>query len=482
MHKKVKLNFWQILNMNVGFLGIQFSFGLQQTAVNPIFSFLGAHHEDLPLLNLAGPVTGLLVQPIIGAISDKTWSPRWGRRKPFFLVGAILGSLCLFAFPFSPSLWFAVGLLWILDAANNTAMEPYRAFVGDKLIDSQLTFGYQMQSLFVGAGIVLANASLFFFQDWFSTPAVEGGLCADATVTTIPTWVYYSFFLGATASVTTILWSVFKTPEIPPSDQEIKEIKKSKEQPFASRILEPVKEIISSIAGMPKLMKQLSLVYFFQWYALFIYWQFIAPMLKTSLLGVSNADILKFESIMESCKAGEKVSQLDMAFAQNIQSLSEQALSQAALMNGTYNFVTMIVALVMVPIAAKYGNKKIYVVSLFFTAIAMLSMPFIQDKWLLLGPMVLLGIGWAAMMGIPYAMVSRVIPEEKRGVYMGIVNMMIVIPMLAQTISFGPIIKNILDNNAVNAILFGGVFFTIAAVLATRLQSAPPIEPNVDNE
>lgn len=475
---KVKLNFWQILNMNVGFLGIQFSFGLQQTAVNPIFSFLGAHHEDLPLLNLAGPVTGLLVQPIIGAISDKTWSPRWGRRKPFFLFGAILGSLCLFAFPFSPSLWFAVGLLWILDAANNTAMEPYRAFVGDKLIDSQLTFGYQMQSLFVGAGIVLANASLFLFQDWFSEPVVEGGLCTEAAVTTIPTWVYYSFFLGAITSVTTILWSVLKTPEIPPSNEELLEINQSKAQPFASRLLEPIQEIIRAIGGMPKLMKQLSLVYFFQWYALFIYWQFIAPMLKTSLLGISNHDMLKFERIMDSCKAGETVSQLDMSFAQNIQTLSEQALSQAALMNGTYNFVTMIVALLMVPLAAKYGNKKVYVVSLVFAAIAMLSMPFIHDKWLLLAPMVLLGIGWAAMMGIPYAMVSRVIPEEKRGVYMGIVNMMIVIPMLMQTISFGSIIKNMLNNNAVNAILFGGVFFAIAAILAMRLQTPKPIEIN----
>ncbi len=478
---KVKLSFWQILNMNVGFLGIQFSFGLQQTAVNPIFSFLGAHHEDLPLLNLAGPVTGLLIQPIIGAISDKTWSARWGRRKPFFLFGAILGSLCLFAFPFSPGLWFAVGLLWILDAANNTAMEPYRAFVGDKLLDGQLTFGYQMQSLFVGAGIVLANASLFLFQDWFSEPVLEGSLCTEEAVTAIPKWVYYSFFLGAIASVTTILWTVFKTPEIPPSNEEILEIKKSKEQPFFSRMLDPIKEIISAIGSMPKFMKQLSLVYFFQWYALFIYWQFIAPMLKTSLLGVSNEDIQKFESIMDSCKAGEVVSKIDMSFAQNIQSLSEQALSQAALMNGSYNFVTMIVALLMVPLATKYGNKKIYVVSLFFAAIAMLSMPYIHDKWLLLAPMVLLGIGWAAMMGIPYAMVSRVIPEAKRGVYMGIVNMMIVIPMLIQTISFGSIIKNLLNNSAVNAIIFGGVFFAIAAILATQLQPAQKIGENEAN-
>ena len=191
MIKKPNLSFWQIFNMNVGFLGIQFSFGLQQTAVNPIFSFLGAHHEDLPLLNLAGPVTGLIVQPIIGAISDKTWSPKWGRRKPFFLIGALIGSLCLFAFPFSPALWFAVGLLWILDVGNNMAMEPYRAFVGDKLPNKQLSFGYQMQSLFVGAGIVLANASIFLFQDWFG--GVES---VNEVNNTIPKWLYYSFFIG----------------------------------------------------------------------------------------------------------------------------------------------------------------------------------------------------------------------------------------------------------------------------------------------
>ncbi|MEX0275208.1 MAG: MFS transporter, partial [Flavobacteriaceae bacterium] len=184
--KKPPLNFWQIFNMNVGFLGIQYSFGLQQSAINPIFLFLGAKEELLPILNIAGPVTGLVVQPIIGAISDKTWSPKWGRRKPFFLIGALLGSICLFAFPLSPALWFAVGLLWILDVGNNMAMEPYRAFVGDKLPDKQLNLGYQMQSLFVGAGILLANASIFLFQDWFGGGEEVSGA--------VPKWLYYSFF------------------------------------------------------------------------------------------------------------------------------------------------------------------------------------------------------------------------------------------------------------------------------------------------
>lgn len=496
---KPQLSFWQIWNMNVGFFGIQFSFGLQQSAVNPIFEFLGAHHEELPLLNLAGPVTGLLIQPIIGAISDKTWSPKWGRRKPFFLIGAILASLCLFAFPFSPELWFAVGLLWLLDAANNTAMEPYRAFVGDKLPEKQYTFGYQMQSLFVGAGITIANFSLFLFQDWFG-----GGAEAATSGSSIPTWVYYSFFLGAFASIATVLWSVWKTPEIPPTEEELAEIREfndGKPHPliqvisalvvvlsvpillgmgiayfwpylyenynllviimlvialfwlsFLYRLIKnnpdnksikkfgdllvPLMETSEAIKDMPKFMWKLSAVYFFQWYALFIYWQFISPMLKASLPGLT----------------------------------ADEALAQVGLMNGTYNFVTMIVALALVPFAKKFGSKKVYVISLFFTGLAMLALPYIKNQYVLLLPMILFGIGWAAMMGIPYAMVSKVIPADRRGVYMGIVNMMIVIPMLIQTVSFGPLIEFALGNSAINAILFAGVFFIIAGVLAMRLK------------
>ncbi|MCB0632898.1 MAG: MFS transporter [Saprospiraceae bacterium] len=433
---KPTLTFWQIFNMNIGFLGIQYSFGLQQTAVNPIFSFLGAHPDELPLLNLAGPVTGLIIQPIVGAISDKTWSPRWGRRKPFFLIGALLGSLCLFAFPFSPALWFAVGLLWILDVGNNMAMEPYRAFVGDKLPEKQMSLGYQMQSLFVGAGIVLANASIFLFQDWFG-----GAEDVADTATSIPKWLYYSFFIGAVLSVTTILWSVLRTPEIPPSDEELEEMKLHNSRPLKDRIRAPFLEIAEAIKQMPKFMWKLSAVYLFQWYALFIYWQFIAPLFVES-----------------------------MRFNQS------QALSQAAKMNTTYNVSTMVIALVLVPLAAKFGSKKVYTGSLFLTGIAMLSIPYIHDPVLVLFPMVLFGIGWAAMMGIPYSMVSKIVPQERRGVYMGILNMMIVIPMGIQTLSFGAIVKNLLGNSAINAILFAGVFFVIAGVLALRLK-----EPKTDN-
>jgi maltose/moltooligosaccharide transporter len=425
--KKPSLSFWQIFNMNVGFLGIQYSFGLQQTAINPIFLYLGAPEDMLPILNIAGPVTGLLVQPIIGAMSDKTWSNKWGRRKPYFLIGALLGSFCLFAFPFSPALWFAVGLLWILDAGNNMAMEPYRAFIGDKLPEKQLSLGFQMQSLFVGAGILLANGSIVLFQYWFGGDATE-------EVGVIPQWLYYSFFIGAFLSLVTILWSVIKTPEIPPSVEELKEINTIKALPIIQKMAKPFSEITAAIKDMPKFMWKIGAVYLFQWYALFIYWQFTTPLFKLTM-GYSTSE----------------------------------AASQAAKMSLTYNIVTMVVALALVPLTLKFGGKKIYAISLVGTAISLFCIPYISDPLLVLLPMILFGIGWAAMMGIPYTMVSKIVPQNRRGVYMGILNMMIVIPMFIQTLTFGPIYKYILGSDAINAILFAGAFFAISAFLAMRL-------------
>ncbi len=397
---KPSLSFWQIFNMNVGFLGIQFSFGLQQTAINPVFLFLGAAEDMLPLLNLAGPITGLIIQPIIGAISDKTWSPKWGRRKPFFLIGALIGSLCLFAFPLSPALWFAVGLLWILDVGNNMAMEPYRAFVGDKLPEKQMSLGYQMQSLFVGAGIVLANASIFLFQDWL------GDDSAADVAGAIPKWLYYSFFIGTFLSVATILWSVFTTPEIPPTDEEMAVIKKQRSLPFADRFKMPFIEISKAVKEMPSFMWKLAGVYLFQWYALFVYWQYITPLFMATM----GFDL-------------------------------STAAAQSAKMSTTYNIATVVVALLLVPLTLRFGGKKIYAASLFGTGLALLAIPYIVNPVWVLAPMVFFGIGWAAMMGIPYTMVSKIVPQERRGVYMGILNMMIVIPMGIETLTFGSIYR-----------------------------------------
>jgi len=423
---KPSLSFWQIFNMNVGFLGIQYSFGLQQTAINPIFLYLGASEDMLPILNIAGPVTGLIVQPIIGALSDKTWSLKWGRRKPYFLIGALLGSICLFMFPHSPVLWFAVGLLWILDVGNNVAMEPYRAFVGDKLPEKQLSLGYQMQSLFCGLGTLLATGSILLFQYLFGEEADVAG--------TIPQWIYYSFYIGAILSLTTILWSIFKTAEIPPSAEELKEINKIKQLSLLNKMAKPFVEIREAVKEMPKFMWKIGAVYLFQWYALFVYWQFSTPLfMKTMGYSISEAG------------------------------------SQSAAMSLTYNTTTMLIALILVPLTLRFGNKKTYAMSLFGTALALFCIPFITDPWLVVLPMILFGIGWAAMMGIPYTMVSKIVPQERRGVYMGILNMMIVIPMGIETLTFGPIYKYLLSDNAIYAMLFAGVFFGIAALLALRL-------------
>jgi maltose/moltooligosaccharide transporter len=425
---KVKLNFWQILNMNVGFFGIQYSFGLQQSAVNPIYDFLGAAPDEIPLLNLAGPITGLLVQPIIGALSDKTWHPKFGRRKPYFLIGAILCSLSLLAFPFSSSLWMAAGLLWILDAGNNMAMEPYRAFVADKLIEEQQPLGFQMQSFFTGFGQTLANLSLFIF------PLIIVGKTGS-----LPTWVYASFFLGAICSIGSIWWSMKTTSEIPPTEEELKLMKNKK-----GGAMEPLIEIFSAIGDMPKVMWQLALVYMFQWYALFCYWQNSS---KSIALSVWNAT------------------------PKSNPDAYENAVSWTGLVNGWYNVVTFLTAFALVGFAKKYGAKTVHAICLLLAAIGFLAFPNIENKNLLLVAITGFGVGWASMMGIPYLMVVAEIPKERYGVYMGIINMMIVIPMIIQNLSFGYILKNFLNNDPRNAITFAGVLLVIASIFTIFIKT-----------
>ncbi|SFC87962.1 MFS transporter [Algibacter pectinivorans] len=425
--KKPKLSFWQILNMNVGFFGIQYSFGLQQSAVTPIYDFLGASPDQIPILHLAGPVTGLLVQPIIGALSDKTWSPKFGRRKPFFLIGAILCSLTLLAFPFSSSLWMAAGLLWVLDAGNNTAMEPYRALIADKLDDEQQPLGFQMQSFFTGLGQVLANLSLFIF------PLIFIGMTGS-----LPTWVYASFFLGAFCSIASILWSISKTKEIPPTEEELAKLKSEKRS-----VLGPLLEIFGAIKDMPKVMWQLALVYLFQWYALFCYWQNSS---KSVALSVWNAT------------------------PENTEAYSE-AVSWTGLVNGWYNVVTFLVAFALVGFAKKYSAKKVHAFCLLIAAIGFLAFPHIENKNLLFFAITGFGIGWASMMGIPYLMVVSEIPKERYGVYMGIINMMIVVPMIFQTLTFGFVLKYFLNNDPRQAITFAGVLLIISAILTLFIKS-----------
>lgn len=420
--------------MNVGFFGIQYSFGLQQSAVTPIYDFLGAAPDQIPILHLAGPVTGLLVQPIVGALSDKTWSPKFGRRKPYFLIGALLCSISLLLFPFSSSLWMAAGLLWILDAGNNTAMEPYRALIADQLVPEQQPLGFQMQSFFTGLGQVLANLSIFIFP-----------LFIIGKTGSLPTWVYASFFLGAFCSIASILWSISKTKEIPPTDEELAVLRSEKRS-----LLRPLSEIVAAIKDMPKVMWQLALVYLFQWYALFCYWQNSS---KSIALSVWNATPLSNEAAYE------------------------EAVSWSALVNGWYNVVTFLVAFALVGFAKKYSPKLVHAGCLMLAAAGFLAFPHIADKNMLLFAITGFGIGWASMMGIPYLMVISNIPKERYGVYMGIINMMIVIPMIIQTLSFGYILKNFLGNDPRNAITFAGVLLVLASA-ATLLIKSKQTVPN----
>ncbi|WP_395065036.1 MFS transporter [Flavobacterium sp.] len=433
MSRKLSLSFWQIINMNVGFFGIQYSFGLQQSAVNPIYDFLGASPDQLPLLNLAGPLTGLLIQPIIGALSDKTWSPRLkGRRKPYFFAGALICSIALFLFPFSSSLWMAAGLLWILDAGNNTAMEPYRAFIADKLDESQQPIGFQAQSFFTGFGQTLANVSLFIF------PMIFIG-----TTGKLPTWVFASFFLGAVCSIGSVWWSSHTTQEIPPTDEELQKIKSE-----TINVLTPFNDIFSAIKDMPKIMWQLALVYLFQWYALFCYWQNSSKSIALSVWNTSPEKDMK---------------------------LYGEAVSWTGLVNGWYNVVTFLVAFLLVGFARKYSAKYVHFTCLILAAIGFLIFPHIENKYLLFPAITGFGIGWASMMGIPYLMVIANIPKERYGVYMGIINMMIVIPMFIQTITFGYILKHFLNNDPRQAITFAGGLLVLSAICTLFMKSKKAI-------
>lgn len=429
---KTPLSFMQIINMNVGFFGIQYSFGLQQSAINPIYDFLGAKPDEIPLLNLAGPVTGLIIQPIIGAMSDKTWVPGWGRRKPYFFVGAILCSLALFLYPFSSTLWMAAGLLWILDAGNNTAMEPYRALIADKLPSHQMATGFLSQSFFTGLGITLANISLYLFQ---VIPGKHGA---------IPYWVFASFFLGSICSIGSIWWSMRKTPEIPPTAEELASLKSSRKG-----ILDPFIEIAHAIKDMPRVMWQLALVYMFQWYALFCYWQ--------------NASKSVAQSVWNTSPAADP-------------SLYEKAVGWTGLVNGWYNVVTFLSAFALVGLAKKFSPKWVHFACLLLAGIGLLVFPHIENKYLLFAPMTGFGIAWASMMGVPYLMVVGNIPKERYGVYMGIINMMIVIPMILQNISFGYVMRNFLDNNAGKAISFAGILLLIAALATSIIKAEKPDE------
>ncbi|GGA52431.1 MFS transporter [Dyella nitratireducens] len=427
--RKPRLSFWQILNMNVGFFGIQFSFGLQQSNMSPIYKYLGAHDASLPYLWLAGPITGLIVQPLIGALSDRTVS-RLGRRTPYFLIGALICSVCLFAMPLSPALWIAASLLWILDAANNITMEPYRAFVGDRLDTTQHAVGYLAQSAFTGLSQTLA----------YLTPSILVGLGMQAgAVNThgIPDVVLIAFIIGAVCSITSVAWSAWTTPELPLSEQE-----KDRMRHAPRNLGATLGEIVDAIRDMPATMRQLAVMMLFQWYAMFCYWEYITLSIARTLFRTTDS--------------------ANPAFAQS-------ALISGQ-MGGFYNFVAMLAAFAMMPLARQLGAKPIHVVCLLCGGAGMLLLPGMHSRAMLLVPMLGVGLAWASMMGNPYAMLASSIPPERAGVYMGLFNVFIVLPMLLQILTVPLMYERVLASNPENVIRLAGGMLLIAAALTLRVK------------
>mgnify|MGYP001077153983 FL=1 len=442
---KPKMSFASIMSMNFGFFGIQFSFGLQQSNMSAIYSYLGADPENLAILWLAGPVTGLVVQPIIGAVSDGTWSPRFGRRKPFFLAGAILASLALIFMPFSSSIWMAAGLLWILDAANNIAMEPYRAFITDMLPKKQHSLGFLMQSFFTGLGTTLANFA----------PAIIVSLgfltLQDKMDNGIPVFTYWAFGIGAFASIATILFSVLTTKEYPPTEEELLQIKEDKEK--GNVLVRTFEDIKIAFVKMPSTMKQLIPVQFLTWFGMFCYWQYITLALSKSLFGTIDAESDFFA----------------------------QAQVLTGNINGTYNIVCFSVAFLLVPLATRVGAKNVHFISLLLGGLSLLFLPYLDytqqlfsfgnpfgDGVIEVSQIYLvsfgLGVAWASMLAIPYKLLASSLPPNKTGVYMGVFNMFIVIPMIIQIFSMQYFLYDLLGNNPVNVIVLAGICLSLAGV------------------
>ena len=429
-HIKPHLSFWQILSMNFGFFGIQYSFGLQQANMSPIYKYLGADEASLPLLWLAGPMTGLLVQPIIGAMSDRTIS-KWGRRTPYFMVGAILCSICLLFMPYSPSLWFAASLLWILDAANNVTMEPYRAYVSDRLNTNQHSLGFLTQSAFTGLAQTLAylTPSLLF---WF-------GLNKDAVnESNIPQITVIAFLIGSLLSFTTVWWSVHSTPELPLTPQETQALLAK-----PTGIKATLAEVAEAVRDMPQAMRQLWWMKLFQWYGMMCYWIYIVPSLAQSMFGTTDA--------------------------------ASQGFRDAGLLNGQiggfYNFVAFMAAFLLIPLTKRWGPKRVHAVCLSLAGLGMWFLPMLHDKALLFVPMVGIGLAWASIMGNPYIMLARSIPPERAGVYMGIFNMFIVLPMIVQMLTLPLYYDSLLGSDPRHVIQLAGCFLCIAAVLTLRVKT-----------
>jgi len=429
-----RLSFWQIWNMSFGFLGIQFGWGLQMANMSAIYEYLGARADQIPILWLAAPLTGLVVQPIIGHMSDRTWN-RLGRRRPYFLAGALLASGALILMPQSSALWMAAGLLWILDASINISMEPFRAFVADLLPEEQRTRGFAMQSLFIGLGAVIASALPWMMTNVFHVQSESNGR-------SIPLAVRLSFYAGAIAFLGAVMWTIASTKEYPPDDLEaFAEMKRAKSGLSASAA-----EILRSIGHMPLTMKRLAWVQLFTWLGLFCMWLYFPVAVAHNVFGAPDQNSPVYT----------------------------QGVEWAGICFGLYSAVCFAFSFALPALARALGRKTTHSLCLLCGAAGLLSVGVIHNQYLLLLSMTGVGVAWASILAMPYAILAGSLPARKTGVYMGIFNFFITIPEITASLFFGWVMLHLLHNNRLAAVVAGGCFMIVGALLMKRVVDVAP--------
>ncbi len=426
--KKPKLSFSQIWNMSFGFVGIQFGWGLQMGNMSAIYEYLGAEPHQIPLLWLAAPLTGLIVQPIIGYFSDNTWSLRFGRRKPYFFFGALFASIMLVLMPYSSTIWMAAGMLWILDASINVSMEPFRAFVADILPKEQYAKGYAMQSLFIGLGSVLAA-----LLPWLFLNVLE--FSDEAAAATVPMYVKLSFIVGAVAFFFAVLYTILTTKEYPPEFYE------NEEQEEEMGYLDGLKK---AFYNMPDTFKKLAPVQFFTWMGLFLMWFYFTVTITETVFGASSPEHPAY---------GEGVVWGNLCF-------------------GFYSLVTFLVALSLPAVAEKIGKRNLHSVCLLIGGLGLLSVGVIENKWMLFLSMTGVGVAWASIVSMPYALIADDIPPRQMGIFMGLFNMFIVLPEIIAALGFGWVMQHLFGNVKLYGVLTGGVLLLIAALFTLRVKNS----------
>ena len=437
--EKPQRTFWQIWNLSFGFFGIQFGWGLQMANMSAIYEYLGARADQIPILWLAAPLTGLLVQPIVGLASDRTWGPL-GRRRPYFLAGAILSSMALILMPRCSALWMAAGLLWILDASINISMQPFRAFVSDLLPESQCTRGFAMQSLLIGLSTVIASALPYLLTNVFH-------LTQTRAAGTIPFTVRLSFYVGAAAFLGAVLWTVFTTKEYPP--ENMAEFRKQKAE--RAGIAAGAREILASVRQMPRTMRQLAWVQISTWLGLFCMWLYFPVAVARNVFGAADTNSPLYSAGAE----------------------------WAGVCFGMYSLVCFGFSFLLPVLARKYGRKATHALCLICGGLGLLSVAVIHSKFPLLLSMTGIGIAWASTLSMPYSILSGSLPEGKTGVYMGIFNSFVVIPEIVASLGFGWIMNHLLNNNRISAVVAGGIFFMLAAALTHRVEDVEDLQQAV---